>query len=278
MLKHREAIIRLLKDDDPQTVLLIKNQLATGGADTIADLRDLLSLDDEEVTFHIRDVLGEIQTREAKNDLQGICRNIRTQEELEEACWLIAQVFLPGVETGHYNARINEWAKMLRDRLPVGASELQQTQILTHLMGRELGFRGNSEDYYNLKNSLLPCVIDSRLGIPISLSVLYIAVARRAAMRVEGINLPGHFVVRLGSVLFDPFHDGRVLTPRDCAEILARQKLTLEPAHLQLASPRLVLLRMLANLLYIFEGEDDSDLQQQVKGWIRLLDPKYLSS
>jgi regulator of sirC expression with transglutaminase-like and TPR domain len=121
---------------------------------------------------------------------------------------------------------------------------------------------------------LLPCVIDSRVGIPISLSVLYIAVARRAAVMVEGINLPGHFVVRLGSVLFDPFHEGRMLTPRDCAEILARQSLTLESAHLQTASPRLVLMRMLANLLYIFEGEDDNELHQQMAAWIRLLDPR----
>ncbi len=274
MLKHREAIIRLLKDDDPETVLLTKTQLAQGGADTLADLRDLLNLDDEEVTFHIRDVLGEIESREAKARMEAICREIRTQEELEEACWLLAQIFLPGVETSHYNARINEWARMLRDRLPAGASDLQQTQILSHLMSRELGFRGNADDYYNVKNSLLPCVIDSRLGIPISLSVLYIAVARRASVTVEGINLPGHFVVRTGSVLFDPFHEGRVLTPRDCAEILARQKLSLEPAHLQTASPRLVLMRMLANLLYIFEGEDDNDLHQQMAAWIRLLDPK----
>src|SRR4051794_8062383 len=115
MLKHREAIIRLLKDDDPETVLLIKNQLAQGGADTIADLRDLLDLDDEEVTFHIRDVLGEIESREAKHRLEVICRQIRTQEELEEACWLLAQIFLPGVETTHYNAIINQWARTLRE-------------------------------------------------------------------------------------------------------------------------------------------------------------------
>ncbi|MBV8900224.1 MAG: transglutaminase family protein [Verrucomicrobia bacterium] len=274
MLKHRQAIIRLLKDDDPETVLLTKNQLAQGGADTIADLRDLLNLDDEEVTFHIRDVLGEIESREAKQRLEVICRGIRTQEELEEACWLLAQVFLPGVEISHYNALLSNWARTLRERMPAGASDLQQTQILTHLMSRELGFHGNSDDYYNVKNSLLPCVIDSRVGIPISLSVLYIAVARRAAVTVEGINLPGHFVVRLGSVLFDPFHEGRMLTPRDCAEILARQSLTLESVHLQTASPRLVLMRMLANLLYIFEGEDDNELHQQMAAWIRLLDPK----
>src|SRR5690242_9260350 len=98
MFKHREAIIRLLKDDDPETVLLTKNQLAQGGADTIADLRDLLNLDDEEVSFHIREVLGEVEGREAKRRLEVICRQIRTQEELEEACWLLAQIFLPGID------------------------------------------------------------------------------------------------------------------------------------------------------------------------------------
>jgi regulator of sirC expression with transglutaminase-like and TPR domain len=145
---------------------------------------------------------------------------------------------------------------------------------MAQFFGRELGFRGNADDYYSARNSLLPCVMDSRLGIPISLSVLYMIVAGRASVIVEGINLPGHFVVRHGAILFDPFHEGRALTTRDCAEILSHQKLTLHPSHLQTAQPRLILIRILANLVYIFEKDKNEPFHDMVAKWIRLLDPK----
>ena len=274
MFKQRDAIIRLLKDDDPETILLIKQQLAQGGAETIPDLRDLLSIDDEKVTVHIREILTEIEIRNAKATFEQICRRISTQKELEQACWYLAEIFLPGVEIALYQKTLDKWADELKTRMSPHDSESARVATLAQLFGKELGFRGNEDDYYSARNSLLPCVMDTRLGIPISLSVLYMMAAQRASVLVEGINLPGHFVVRHGAVLFDPFHEGRVLTTRDCAEILSHQKLTLHPSHLQAAHPRLILIRILANLLYIFERDKNDSSHNMVATWIRLLDPK----
>ncbi len=136
-------------------------------------------------------------------------------------------------------------------------SDFSRAMAMAQLFGKDLGFRGNEDDYYNARNSLLPCVIDSRLGIPISLSLLYMIVARRASVVVDGINLPGHFVVRHGDVLLDPFHEGRILTTSDCAQILSYQNRTLHHDHLQTAHPKLILVRMLANLLYISQLEEN---------------------
>jgi len=271
MLKQREAIIRLLKDDDPETVHLTKQQLAEGGTEIIPDLRDLLSIDDKQVTFHIQEILSEIEIRHAKTAFEGICRSISNPVDLERACWYLAQIFMPGVDVEPYQKTIDSWGRDLRDRLTVHDSETSRVLAMAHFFGRDLGFRGNVDDYYNVRNSLLPCVIDSRLGIPISLSVLYMIVARRASVAVDGINLPRHFVVRHGAVLFDPFDGGRILTTRDCAEILLKQELTLHPSHLQTAPPKLILERMLRNLLRIFEEDDDEALHEMIKKWIHLL-------
>src|SRR6516165_7534453 len=97
MLKQREAIIRLLKDDDPETVHLIKQQLAEGGTETIPDLRDLLSTDDKQVAFHSREILDPV--------------------ELERACWYLAQIFIPGVDVEPYRKTIDSWGRELRVRL-----------------------------------------------------------------------------------------------------------------------------------------------------------------
>jgi regulator of sirC expression with transglutaminase-like and TPR domain len=274
MFKQRQAIIRLLKDDDPETVSLTKQQLAEGGAESIPDLRELLTIDDEQVAVHIRDVLSQIETRTARDGFESICRLVPDSVQLEQACWYLAQIFLPGTDVQPYLKSVDSWGQDLKERVSGINSDVGRVMTMAQFLAKDLGFRGNADDYYNARNSLLPCVIDSRLGIPISLSILYMIVARRASLVVEGINLPGHFVVRHGTILFDPFHEGRILTSRDCAEILSHQKLVLQPAHLEPAQPKLILMRILANLLYIFEGEEEDALHEMVAHWIRLLDPK----
>jgi regulator of sirC expression with transglutaminase-like and TPR domain len=132
-------------------------------------------------------------------------------------------------------------------------------------------FTGNTEDYYNDRNSLLPCVLDSRKGIPISLTLVYMLVGHHAGMPVEGINLPGHFLARHGEVFFDPFHHGRILARRDCEEILRRQNQRLEDWHLAPASPRQMLARILANLLYVYHRQGDDAQYARLKHWSHLL-------
>ena len=194
--------------------------------------------------------------------------------DLERGCWCLARIFQPGVDVESYQERVEAWSRELRVRLASCDSDTSRAVALAQFFGKDLGLRGNEEDYYNARNSLLPCVMDSRLGIPISLSLLYMIVGQRAAIQVEGINLPGHFVVRHGGVLLDPFHEGRILTTSDCVQILSGQQRTFRHDHLQTAHPKLILIRMLANLLYIFQHEQNGPLHQMIMRWIQLLDPK----
>jgi regulator of sirC expression with transglutaminase-like and TPR domain len=274
MFKQREAIIRLLKDNDPETVNLTKQQLVAGGTATIPDLRELLSTDDQQVSAHVREVLTEIQIRHAKDAFEDICCRITDLCDLEQACWYLAQIFQPGVDVEPYQKTIDSWGHELRSRLSVRDSDTARAIAMAQFFGKDLGLRGNEDDYYNARNSLIPCVMDSKLGIPISLSLLYMMVARRASFPVEGINLPGHFVVRHGVVLLDPFHQGRILTTSDCAKILSHQNRTLHEDDLRAAHPKVILVRVLANLLYIFQHEGNQTLHTMVAQWIHLLDRK----
>jgi regulator of sirC expression with transglutaminase-like and TPR domain len=274
MFKQREAILRLLKDSDPETVNLTKQQLVRGGTETILDLRDLLATDDQQVALHVREILTEIEIRHAKDAFEKICGRISDLGDLEEGCWYLAQIFQPGVDVESYQKTIESWSRALGKGLSLCDSDHSRAMAMAQFFGKELGLRGNEEDYYNARNSLLPCVMDSRLGIPISLSILYMIVGRRASVAVEGINLPGHFVVRHGGVLLDPFHEGRILKTSDCAQILSYQNRTLHQDHLQTAHPKLILIRVLANLLYIFQNEQNEPLHKMITQWIHLLDPK----
>jgi regulator of sirC expression with transglutaminase-like and TPR domain len=131
----------------------------------------------------------------------------------------------------------------------------------------EVQLRGNEADYYNIENSLLPDVIETGLGIPLSLSVVYMMVGLRAGMSVEGVGLPGHFLVRHEDIFFDPFHGGRRIGLEECRELMRRQHLELRPEHLAAATSRQILLRMLANIFAIAE-KTDPQLAEKLAGWI----------
>ena len=156
MFKQREAIIRLLKDDDPETVHLTKQQLAEGGAETIPDLRDLLSTDDTQVAFLIQEILSEIEIRHANIAFEEICEKISDSVELERACWYLAQIFIPGVDVEPYQKTIDSWGRELRGRLSGHDSDTSRVVAMAEFFGTDLGFRGNADDYYNARNSLLP--------------------------------------------------------------------------------------------------------------------------
>jgi len=271
MLKHRDAIVRLLTDEDPATIDLTKRQLVSFGPTMISDLRELLTCGNDLVGGHVQDVIAEIEAEDAEKKLEALCGDVASAQVLEEACWLLAQFFLPGLDVPAYAKRFDLWASELREKTIATQTDLSRVQIFGDFFSKQLGFRGNSENYYDLKNALLPFVIDARRGIPSSLSLVYIFVAARAGWIIDGVNLPGHFIVRHGSVLFDPFHGAQILSVRDCQNIFRRQDLPMGDDSLDPLSPRLILMQILANLTYILEGEEEFEQSSKLTSWIRLL-------
>jgi regulator of sirC expression with transglutaminase-like and TPR domain len=102
--------------------------------------------------------------------------------------------------------------------------------------------------------------------------VLYILIGQRCGLHVEGINFPGHFLARHDGVLFDPFERGRILGIPECRDILARQKLELQPGHLETAAPIAIARRILANLLYVYQSDEDIEAAGRVTTWLHALD------
>jgi len=277
MFQQKDAIVRLLRDDDPLTVSLVKQQLAESGREAIASLEDLLRIDDETVTRHVRDVLGQIDARAAAEAFTELCPVFPVHGDItniEAANWLLARALLPGVDVRAHASQLAEWARELGDLREREDDPRARVERLAEFLGGQLEFRGNTDDYYNADNSLLPTVMESRLGIPISLTLVYMLVGARCGVTVEGINFPGHFLARHDGVLFDPFERGRIIGIPECRQILARQKLELQPNHLEAADAVAMLRRMLANLLYVSQNQGDMEQAAVISGWIRALERK----
>ena len=182
--------------------------------------------------------------------------------DLALASLIIAEGEYPGLDVARYLERLDAMGREVRGRLPRGQGPAIEC-LNAYLFGEE-GFRGNVEDYYDPRNSFLNEVIDRRTGIPITLSMVYMEVARRAGLHVAGVGLPGHFLVRAEgrgrAVLVDPFHGGTLLSEADCQRRLDRVfegRVRLEPSMLAACPRKAILARMLRNLKAIYVKADD---------------------
>jgi regulator of sirC expression with transglutaminase-like and TPR domain len=189
----------------------------------------------------------------------GIC--------LAEGALLIAAEGCDDLDVGACLERLDALAAEAAPRVAQGQTPLERCARLLAYLSDDCGFVGNQSDYYDPRNSFLNEVLERRTGIPITLSIVYVEVARRIGLPLCGVSFPGHFLVRSveepGAIL-DPFY-GRVLTLDDCEEKLREalgDEAELCAEHLRAARPREILARMLSNLkqVYLRREEHESAL------------------
>lgn len=203
--------------------------------------------------------------------------------ELAQACLMIARDAYPELDVAHYLGEIERCALRLRERLAnAGRAEEKLLALNEHLFG-ELGYVGNVDSYYDPRNSYLNDVLDRRLGIPITLAIVYLDVAERLDLPVKGVGFPGHFLLKWttarGDMVIDPFAGGRSLTTAELDDLLRRvygqaaPTVTAQPELLAPAGKRAILVRVLRNLKNIYLGREDRERALRTVGRILLLEP-----
>jgi regulator of sirC expression with transglutaminase-like and TPR domain len=209
-------------------------------------------------------------------------RDERSQVTLDIAALELASIEFPNLDYEASLFRLDNFADQIRSRLTANASDLDFIHATNEYLFEVLQFRGNQDEYYDPRNSCLNSVLVRRLGIPITLSVVYIEVARRLSRHVYGVGLPGHFIVacedRDGRYWIDPFHSGRVLTFADCSALAkqtAGMDLRSNPAVLEPVNKRQILVRMLSNLKAIYIRGEAFDKARQVLDLLIAAMPDY---
>jgi regulator of sirC expression with transglutaminase-like and TPR domain len=192
---------------------------------------------------------------DAEASLQEFAREVARPDgdiDLARAALLVARHEYPELDIDDYLDRLSALA---RGADLDTADPLARVHRLREHLFEEQGFSGNAEDYYDPRNSYLNDVLDRRRGIPITLSLVLIAVGSRLGLRLEGIGLPGHFIIgaRVGGdhLLLDPFNGGVVLTGEACVDLVARavgRPVELTAEHFAPVTNRQFLKRLLANL------------------------------
>lgn len=185
----------------------------------------------------------------------------------EAALWIAAEAH-PNLDVAHYLAVLEALAERVDAAVAPAATQSERIARLNHALFVNESFSGGEEDYDDPRNSFLDSVLDRHTGLPITLSVVYVEVARRVGLRAEGVGFPGHFLAKVeseaGAVVVDSFH-GRVLSLDDCKdrlEGLAGGGMEFSPRMLAASSHLSILRRILTNLkhLYVRRGEAENAL------------------
>jgi regulator of sirC expression with transglutaminase-like and TPR domain len=176
--------------------------------------------------------------------------------ELDRAALELAKIEHPNLDPEWAIGELDRHAWTIAERTGDLSDGRRFVETANAWLFGEAGLRGNTDDYYNPDNSCLNRVLETGLGIPITLSVIYIEVARRLAKPLSGVGLPGHFLVRYDgpdySAIIDPFHGGAIVDEAQCCALAQTE--SFDPELFSAVDRRHIILRMINNLRVIYFG------------------------
>jgi len=210
--------------------------------------------------------------------------------DLATAALTIARIEYPTLDRDRYLTMLERMGAEAAVRIAPAVSGQEAVRALNHYLYEDLGFSGNSDHYDDSRNSFLNEVLDRRTGIPISLAIVYIEVARRAGLRVEGVNFPGHFLLRVPAavgadtdpkafLVVDPFHDGAILDRDDCEQLYQQHggDAELEDRQLEPATRPQIVARTLMNLKRLYVRMRSFPQARLVSELLLAVDPSSLT-
>jgi regulator of sirC expression with transglutaminase-like and TPR domain len=254
------ALIQLLLDESPQVREAVANRLLGMGDEALHALEGAARSDNATLRVRARILYHHHLTLAHCAALSRVLVDSRC--DLEIACTLLAQVENPEMDAKRITDELERLGGRVREEIIRQRRTRSDAEALGKVLHVEEGFVGNVDDYYDPRNSYLDEVLRRRLGIPISLSAVYMMVGRRAGLTLKGVGMPCHFLVQYeaGQVrsLIDPFTGGRLVSREECKTMLAGFRHSWREDYLRPVEDRDMFRRIMANLIHIYQrrGEE----------------------
>lgn len=204
--------------------------------------------------------LRELKFSDPVAEFRGFIQSLNY--ELETGALLLARTVNPALDVAAVCAQLDAFAARARKLMPKAATMRAQARVINRVLFEEFGLRGNHENYTDPRNSFVDQVLERRVGIPISLSIVYLLVAQRVGLELEPVGVPGHFLVGgyepEGPFFIDPFNSGLLLAPDDVFARIRSLHHTPQLADLAPTPVREVLCRACRNLVNHYAATDDA--------------------
>jgi len=270
-----KAIFTLLSDRDERTVDLVRQTLIEIGPDAVPSLERAQEAADPHIRRHLRTVVEEIRQNDLEDRFRDYAALDESELDLEEGSLLIAQFCYPDLNAADCRNELDRLSEEIAIRLIRKNQPEEIIRQINRYLFLEQGYHGNTRNYYDPDNTYLNRVLERRSGIPISLSIVYLLIAKRLGLPITGVGLPGHFMLKYegeGFCLFlDAFNHGQVLTRDECVRFLLNSGYEVQPGHFSPATVRDILTRTLRNLVYAYGQLKDKERSHRLTRLIHIL-------
>ena len=259
-----KAFVNLLSDSEERTLSLMAEQLVNFDDLSLKRIQELTEArDDADLTdnwYHT-----------SKLHLSKQIKEWKSEGDLETGLFLLARFENPGLDVDHYKAVLDAYAQRVEDRVTINSSQDEVIAAINHVLFKEEGFIGNQIDYYDINNNFINTVLDFKTGNPIMISSVYILIARRLGLEVEGVGTPGHFIVRFRDKFYDPFFSGREITKDEC--VLRAQELSVfwRDEYLDAIDDLFIIARCIRNLIAIYKKKEELDKAAEISSLLKLV-------
>ena len=273
-----ESLMLLLEDPDPFVQEQVQLRFMELGDRAIPILDQIrVETKDKEEKKRAKDVLYKLTFTSLKEDFaELLLEGVGNRAQLERAVITLARFGNPTLRESEYVKKLDYFADMIRSSLRYNRSEREQMKTFMKFIFEDLNFRGDNKDYHNPANGFIDQVIERRKGLPISLSLVAMFIARRLQLPVFGVNMPIHFMLAFvgekEEQLIDPYDQGAEVSYDQCYFFLKKNNVTPKPDHFKMASDLNILARCIRNLMHSYERKEEHDRVRDLKSLLELVE------
>lgn len=278
-----KALISLLEDPDHNIYFQVKNKLIELGIEVISDLEDAWEMNfDSLMQRRTEQIIHEIQLNFNLNELNDWIES--PEKDLLKAWLIISRYQYPDLDTENIELQIEQLIKEIWIELNNNLTALEKIKLINHILFEVHEYKGNIRNFYAPENSYVNDVLNNKKGSPLSLSLLYLIIAQKCELSIQGVNLPKHFIIAyINEELYtgdpikfyiNPFSQGTILSRHDLESFLEKEKLELKTMFFSPCGNKTIIRRLLANLLQSYSKNGNKEKAEEIQSFIQLFQNK----
>jgi regulator of sirC expression with transglutaminase-like and TPR domain len=266
MEREIKSLFKLLDDEDSGVSRAAVERLIQIGSKALPLISEYRKYAEGKIQTVLNQIIETIRFNQFKSEISNYLSS--DEHDLERGVFLVSKFAYPDIDVKKYIEMLDLMALDLKKRIYPRENLVEIINAVNRYIFREKGFRGNRENYYDPDNSYINRVMERKLGIPISLSVVYILIGRRANLPVYGVGLPAHFVVRYEfngvEIYVDVFNSGRLMTRDDCIKLIGSSGYSYREEYFRRADSLNIIERMIRNLVIAYSNSGERERAGQL--------------
>ncbi len=266
-----QSLLTLMDDPDPFVQESVNRRFVELGENAVPMLDQYqVDLKQGEEKTRVNALIHSLTFEGLQTDfVDALESGIKNRKDLESIIFMLSRFGNPTIDTKHYKEKLDHFAEMVAPSIRYKLDERKKASHLFKFVFEDLNFNGDQKDYHNPANCFLDTVIDRRKGLPITLSMIVMFIARRLDLPVFGVNMPIHFMLTyIGEreeFLVDPYDDGAVVSYDQCYFFLKKNNISPKPEYFQMASDMDILIRTIRNLIQSYERKEQLEKVEDLK-------------